>query len=98
MKNLLKIFALIAKNLSKMGITLKEVDILKFSSTGFSSLMGFLDEPEYQDYLFLPFKDETNGKDTYGGGRYLDLRIPQNDELIIDFNKAYHPFCAYNVS
>ena len=54
--------------------------------------LALLDDPEYQDYLFLPFKDETNGKDTYGGGRYLDLRIPQNDELIIDFNKAYHPF------
>jgi hypothetical protein len=41
MKNLLKIFALIAKNLSKMEVTLKEVEISKFSSTGFSSLMGF---------------------------------------------------------
>ena len=60
--------------------------------------LALLDDPEYQDYLFLPFKDETNGKDTYGGGRYLDLRIPQNDELIIDFNKAYHPFCAYNAT
>jgi hypothetical protein len=58
--------------------------------------LALLDDPEYQDYLFLPFKDETNGKDTYGGGRYLDLRIPKNDELIIDFNKAYHPLCAYN--
>ena len=60
--------------------------------------LALLDDPEYQDYLFLPFKDETNGKDTYGGGRYLDLRIPQNDELIIDFNKAYHPLCAYNAT
>ena len=58
--------------------------------------LALLDDPEYQDYLFLPFKDETNGKDTYGGGRYLDLRIPKNDEIIIDFNKAYHPYCAYN--
>ena len=60
--------------------------------------LALLGDPEYQDYLFLPFKDETNGKDTYGGGRYLDLRIPQNDELIIDFNKAYHPLCAYNAT
>jgi hypothetical protein len=44
MKNLLKIFSLIAKNLSKTRVTLKEVGISKFSSTGFSSLMGFFGE------------------------------------------------------
>ena len=51
----------------------------------------------YADYLFFPFTDETNGDETYGGGRYLDLRIPkEGDSLIIDFNKAYNPYCAYN--
>ena len=58
--------------------------------------LALMDNPEYKDYLFLPFRDATNSKETYGGGRYLDLRIPQNNELIIDFNKAYHPLCAYN--
>ena len=47
-------------------------------------------------YLFLPFSDLTNGEDTYGGGRYLDLHVPEGDSLEIDFNKAYHPYCAYN--
>ena len=51
---------------------------------------------EYQDYLFAPFTDETNGFETYGGGRYMDLRIPEGDTLIIDFNKAYNPSCAYS--
>lgn len=51
---------------------------------------------EYKDYLFLPFQDQTNGKETYGGGRYLDLTIPKGDEIVIDFNQAYHPYCAYN--
>ena len=51
---------------------------------------------EYKDYLFLPFKDPTNGNETYGGGRYIDLRIPENDKMVIDFNKAYNPYCAYN--
>ena len=46
--------------------------------------------------LFLPFLDLTNGENTYAGGRYLDLIIPDNDSLIIDFNKAYNPYCAYN--
>ena len=50
----------------------------------------------YEDYLFLPFSDETNGESTYGGGRYLDLRIPQGNEITINFNKAYNPYCAYN--
>lgn len=52
---------------------------------------------EYKDYLFLPFTDLTNGKDTYGGGRYIDLDIPNGDTLVIDFNKAYSPSCAYNI-
>ncbi|MFS4493872.1 DUF1684 domain-containing protein [Maribacter sp. 2308TA10-17] len=51
---------------------------------------------EYVDYLFLPFTDLTNGEETYGGGRYIDLRIPKTDEITIDFNRAYNPYCAYN--
>ena len=51
---------------------------------------------DYKDYLFLPFTDLTNGKSTYGGGRYIDLEIPEGDTMVIDFNKAYNPFCAYN--
>ena len=50
----------------------------------------------YEDYLFLPFLDNTNGNTTYGGGRYIDLRISQNDSITIDFNKAYNPLCVYN--
>lgn len=53
-------------------------------------------DPQYEDYLFLPFTDLTNGAETYGGGRYLDLSIPQTDTLILDFNAAYNPYCAYN--
>ena len=51
---------------------------------------------DYEDYLFLPFLDLTNGEDTYGGGRYIDLRIPNGSNIEIDFNKAYNPLCAYN--
>ncbi|MGB5376938.1 DUF1684 domain-containing protein [Muriicola sp.] len=49
-----------------------------------------------EDYLFLPFTDATNGEETYGGGRYIDLKIPEGDLMVIDFNKAYNPYCAYN--
>lgn len=49
-----------------------------------------------EDYLFLPFLDDTNGEESYGGGRYIDLRIPESDSITIDFNKAYNPICVYN--
>lgn len=60
--------------------------------------LDLMQREEYRDYLFLPFRDSTNGKTTYGGGRYLDLRLPKEGEetLVIDFNKAYMPYCAYN--
>lgn len=54
--------------------------------------------PEYRDYLFLPFTDDTNGTETYGGGRYIDLRSGDfmNNRVVIDFNKAYNPYCAFS--
>lgn len=52
--------------------------------------------PLYKNSLFLPFTDLTSGVSTYGGGRYIDLEIPESDEIYLDFNKAYHPYCAYN--
>ncbi len=50
----------------------------------------------YKNYLFLPFTDLTNGEETYGGGRFIDLSIPEGNTMVIDFNKAYNPYCAYN--
>ena len=55
-----------------------------------------LKTPTYEDYLFLPFTDLTNGKESYIAGRYLELRLPkEGNEVIVDFNKAYNPYCAY---
>ena len=76
--------------------------ILSFTINGqLLKLNVYQSEPEIDsdadsDYLFLPFLDATNGETSYGGGRYIDLTIPTTDELIIDFNKAYNPYCAYN--
>ena len=57
----------------------------------------------YGGGLFLPFRDATNGDDTYGGGRYLldqakgaDLGTDADGALILDFNFAYHPSCAHD--
>jgi uncharacterized protein (DUF1684 family) len=53
-----------------------------------------------KEMLFIPFKDATSGKETYGAGRYLDLE-PERDcspegEWILDFNRAYNPWCVYS--
>ena len=60
--------------------------------------LDLLTRPGLADYLFLPFTDLTNGRGSYGGGRYLDLRIPPpgTAALVLDFNRAYNPSCAYN--
>ncbi len=58
--------------------------------------LNLIKKPGFEDYLFLPFRDETNGKETYGGGKYMDLRIPKTGEILLDFNQSYQPFCAYN--
>jgi uncharacterized protein len=48
------------------------------------------------DKLFIPFKDRTNGKETYEGGRYSDAEVLVGYRMILDFNMAYNPNCAYN--
>ena len=48
--------------------------------------------------LFVPFRDATSGRETYGGGRYLDLAVAPRGEVVVDFNRAYHPYCVYSVA
>ena len=47
--------------------------------------------------LFVPFRDATSGRESYGAGRYLDVH-PHGDHVTIDFNYAYNPSCAYDPS
>ncbi len=56
-----------------------------------------LQKEDYKDYLFVPFGDATSGFTSYGGGRYLDFTLHdiKNNQLLVDFNKAYNPYCAY---
>ncbi len=54
-------------------------------------------KPGYEQYLFVPFTDLTNGSGTYGGGRYLDLQGPLGEVVELDLNRAYNPYCAYGV-
>ena len=58
--------------------------------------MDLKKKKEYKNHLFLPFSDLTNGKESYIGGRYIDIEIQDAAVWEIDFNKAYNPYCAYN--
>jgi uncharacterized protein (DUF1684 family) len=63
------------------------------------TLQAYRSDPG-DDRLWVPFRDETNGEETYGAGRYLDLESdhhkPNSGEWVLDFNRAYNPTCAYN--
>ena len=52
--------------------------------------------PGYEDYLFIPFTDQTNGDETYAVGRYIDFRIPTSGDVVLDFNQSYNPYCSYS--
>lgn len=63
------------------------------------SLTAFMppaDEPLHGNRIFVPFRDSTCAKETYGAGRYLDLNKRSGDQYVLDFNRAYNPFCAYS--
>ncbi|GAB1449154.1 MAG: DUF1684 domain-containing protein [Bacteroidia bacterium] len=53
-------------------------------------------KPGYENYLLVCFRDQSSGKTTYEAGRYLDITIPEGNEVELDFNKAYNPYCAYS--
>src|SRR5581483_5825309 len=46
--------------------------------------------------LFVPFRDATSAKETYGAGRYLEVEMPHGAAAVVDFNLAYSPYCAYS--
>ena len=59
--------------------------------------LSLMQQEKYKDYLFVPFGDATSGFTSYGGGRYLEFYIAdiKNGQVVLDFNKAYNPYCAY---
>jgi uncharacterized protein len=69
---------------------------VKFEIEGVKCVLKIFKTPEGN--LFLPFKDLTSNKETYGAGRYLDFGVNEvnGNQIRIDFNRAYHPYCAYN--
>jgi hypothetical protein len=79
----------------KYGELLFSIDGKEFKLNVYQNI-DLIKKPGYDDYLFLPFSDLTCGKESYIGGRYVDVRIQKGTIWTIDFNKAYNPYCAYN--
>ncbi|HUR68338.1 MAG TPA: DUF1684 domain-containing protein [Candidatus Thermoplasmatota archaeon] len=80
------------------AVAMLEIGALEFSLLGLPARL-FVYEPAPgevdETYYLVPFRDATSGQETYGGGRYLDLE-PGADAFELDFNRAYHPYCAYD--
>jgi uncharacterized protein (DUF1684 family) len=90
-------FSGIIKQYRVHGIATCIVKNEKINLTLYESIKH-MHHPIYGAFLFLPFKDVTNGETTYGGGRYIDIRKTDiiDGKVAIDFNKCYNPYCAYS--
>lgn len=84
------------RNYRQYGVLEFKIDETEFKIPVHQS-QNLIDNAAYADYLFFPFTDLTNGKTSYAGGRFIDLRIPKSgNTIVVDFNKAYNPLCAYS--
>ncbi len=68
---------------------------LRFAVGGEQAELTLYTSPSQHD-LFLPFRDATSGTETYGAGRYLEVAPARDGRVVVDFNYAYNPYCAYN--
>ena len=78
--------------------TMQRIGALKFSLQGKPlRLTAFIDvESPQVNRLFIPFADQTSGKETYAAGRYMELDPTATGIYVVDFNVAYNPYCYYN--
>ena len=87
-------------NISKDAI---RYALLKFQINGKEyslyayQLVQLMTIEKYKNDIFVPFTDFTSGDETYAGGRYIDLRTTDisSNTILLDFNKAYNPYCAF---
>lgn len=62
-----------------------------------ATLMAYAFDSTKVDFLFIPFRDKTSGAESYGGGRYIEMPYKgEKEQLTIDFNLAFNPYCHYN--
>lgn len=72
------------------------VGTLNFKLFDYPTSLNAYRSAENPNSLFVPFKDLTTGVSTYGGGRYLEIPYKEGQEIELDFNMAYNPYCVYN--
>jgi uncharacterized protein (DUF1684 family) len=76
---------------------MEQVGALEFTLKGRAlSLAAFVEAGAPSDRLFVPFTDLTSGTETYPAGRYLELERTVTGVYVVDFNRAFHPYCYYN--
>ena len=73
-----------------------EAGELRFKLDGQDARLVAYASATHVDSLFIPFRDATSGKETYGAGRYLDIPYPHGETTELDLNLAYNPYCAYS--
>lgn len=76
-------------------VTYQRVGQVHFTIDGMAAQLTLFGVEGERD-LFVPFRDATSGKETYGAGRYLEVPRPADDHVELDFNYAYNPYCAYS--
>lgn len=83
------------KDYTEFAVVTFKVDGKKYKITAYRQSPVL---PLYKNLVFVPFKDSTAPKDTYGGGRYMDMEVNdfKDGMVIMDFNKAYNPYCAFS--
>lgn len=82
----------------KVGILRFKIDGKEFSLSAYQSEKINTNKEwnkKYGHAFFIPYKDLTNGKETYSGGRYIYMKIPESNDTILDFNLTFNPSCAY---
>lgn len=76
--------------------TYRRAGVARFEVDGQPAQVTLYASPEMHE-LFVPFRDATSGRETYGAGRYLEVEPPDaQGVVVVDFNDAYNPYCAYN--
>ena len=74
--------------------TYHRLGTVEFEVEGQTARLAVYQSTEHEG-LFVPFRDATSGRETYGAGRYLEPELLGDGNLLLDFNLAYNPFCAY---
>jgi len=85
------------KNYIEYGLLSFKLHGKKYALHVYQGIDLIAKDPKFKDYLFIPFTDETNYTETFGGGRYIDLSVKdiKSNKIILDFNKCYNPYCAF---